>query len=191
MRDGRMRPRRFTRRESEGFSAHYRPSRESMEVAQALPTPKVLARENVRSSQAGYLTFCDGIGSDQDSIPLHHRFQFDQSAAIRLDGCMRLFCGFLTLSLCLLISGPAQAGKRGKRHREGDPPTPTPTPALVAIVNPADPPSENLTRSMQAHLADLSDIRAAGAPASVAYHTDVSLLRAAFQSQATAAAPKL
>lgn len=43
---------------------------------------------------------------------------------------------------------------------------------------------------MQAHIAALSDITPAGQPASVAYRTDVSLLRAAFQAQAATAAPE-
>jgi len=99
---------------------------------------------------------------------------------------MRSSYCFLALCLCLLLAATAEAAKRGGRHQlDSDSPTPTPTPA--AIINPADPPSANLTRFMQAHLAALSDITAAGGPASIAYRTDVSLLRAAFQAQATSA----
>lgn len=110
------------------------------------------------------------------------QFWFARQAAIRLDGGMRTFYCCLALFLCFGPGLTAEPGKRnGRRHQESGSPTP------VAIIHPADPPSANLTRFMQAHLAALSDITAAGGPASIAYRTDVSLLRAEFQAQATTA----
>ncbi len=103
---------------------------------------------------------------------------------------MRLFPSFVSLFLCVVIATTSEAGKRHRPAGAGDSaatPTPAPPPA---IINPVELPSANPTRFMQAHVAALSDITPAGRQASIAYRTDVSLLRTAFQAGAAAATPE-
>lgn len=100
---------------------------------------------------------------------------------------MRLFPCLLTLSLCLVFATNSEAGRRGRRQRAAAEASLGPT---APLVNPADPPSANLTRFLQAHIAALTDITPEGESGSVYYRTGVSLLRAAFQSQSSTAPPE-
>ena len=93
------------------------------------------------------------------------------------------------LLLVTAVSITSQAGRpaRGpKRNRTKTQPSASPA---QAIIDPAEPPSANLTRFIGAHMAALNDLSAASQPGVTAYRTDLSLLRAAIQAQDSAAPP--
>ncbi len=100
---------------------------------------------------------------------------------------MRFFPCLLTLSLCLVSALNSEGGRRGRRQRAAAEASLGPT---APLINPADSPSANLTRFLQAHIAALTDITPEGESGSVYYRTGVSLLRAAFQSQSSTVPPE-
>jgi hypothetical protein len=100
---------------------------------------------------------------------------------------MRFLACLLTLSLCHVLGINSEAGSRGRRHQAEAGSFSMPA---EAVIDPTGPPSANLTRFMQVHVALLSDITPAGKPASIIYRMDLLFLRTAFQTQSATAPPE-
>jgi hypothetical protein len=96
-----------------------------------------------------------------------------------------MLCVFVAFAVITAHAG--KPGRGGRQHPAAEnKPAATPPPA---IINPADPPSANLTRFIGAYMGALADLSAASQQATVVYRTDLSLMRAAIQAQGSAAAP--